>query len=344
MKIIDLRSDTVTTPTEHMREAMARAEVGDDVYHEDPTANRLQELAAARLGKEAALFVPSGTMGNQICVKLHTEPGQEVILEERSHMYNLEMAGMAAMSGVLAHPVIPDGTANWQTFEPAIGPRSNHFAQTGLIALENSLNLAGGTVMPLDAMNDICERAHGIGIPVHLDGARIFNAATWLGCDVREIARPFDSIMFCLSKGLGAPVGSMIAGPREFIERAIPIRRMFGGAMRQVGILAAAGIVALETGPQRLAEDHANARLLAAALDSIPGIKIDPERVQTNILVFDISATGMKSSDLLSRLTRRGVLANQINPRLVRFVTHKDVTRQDCEAALVQVRAVVGEA
>ena len=342
MKYIDLRSDTVTKPTDEMREAMARAEVGDDVYGDDPTARRLQERAAEIFGKDAALFVPSGTMGNQIAVRLHTQPGQEVIIEERSHMFNLEMAGMAVISGVLAHPIrCPDGIMDWDSIEAAIRPASSYFAQTGLIAIENTQNLAGGTVMSFERMQDIAGRAHQRGIPVHLDGARIFNAAIVLNREVAEIAALFDSVMFCLSKGLGAPVGSMLVGSRELIERALPVRRMLGGGMRQVGVLAAAGLVALEKMTSRLNEDHKNAQLLAQGLAGIRGIGIDPERVQTNILVFDVTGSGQTPSVLVAELKRRGVLANAINARQIRMVTHKDVSRADCEEALGMIRELL---
>lgn len=335
MNYIDFRSDTVTKPTDEMREAMARAEVGDDVYGEDPTARRLQERAAEMFGKEAALFVPSGTMGNQIAVRLHTQPGQEVIVEERSHMFNMEMAGMAVISGALAHPIrSPDGIMDWESIEAAIRPRVSYFAQTGMIAVENTQNLAGGTVMSFERMREISERAHAAGLPVHLDGARIFNAAIVLKRGVAEIASLFDSVMFCLSKGLAAPAGSMILGSKQFIDRAIPVRRMLGGGMRQVGVLAAAGLVALEKMPGRLEEDHANAQLLARGLAQIRGIRIDPERVQTNILVFDISGTGQTTSEFSSKLKQCGVLASGISPREIRMVTHKDVSRDDCETAL----------
>ncbi|MFY9557837.1 MAG: GntG family PLP-dependent aldolase [Blastocatellia bacterium] len=343
MNYIDLRSDTVTKPTDEMRQAMANAQVGDDVYGEDPTAQRLQERAAEIFEKEAALFVPSGSMGNQICVRLHTQPGQEVIIEERSHMYNLEMAGMAVISGALAHPIAcPEGVMDWESIEAAIRPRSSYFAQTGLIAVENTQNLAGGTVMTFEKMQDIAERAHRAGLPVHLDGARIFNAAIVLKRDVAEITALFDTVMFCLSKGLGAPVGSMILGSREFIGRAVPVRRMLGGGMRQVGVLAAAGLVALEKMTGRLEEDHANAQFLAKGLAEIRGVRIDPERVQTNILVFDMADTGQATSEFSARLKQRGVLANGINPREMRMVTHKDVTRSDCELALGVIREAVG--
>ena len=319
MNYIDLRSDTVTKPTDEMRDAMARAEVGDDVYGEDPSARRLQERAAEMLGKEAALFVPSGTMGNQIAVRLHTQPGQEVIIEERSHMFNMEMAGMAVISGALAHPIrCQEGMMDWDTIEAAIRPRSSYFAQTGLVAVENTQNLAGGTVMSFERMKEISERAHEKGLPVHLDGARVFNAAIVLKRDVAEIASLFESVMFCLSKGLSAPVGSMILGSQEFIDRAVPVRRMLGGGMRQVGVLAAAGLVALEKMTTRLKEDHANAQLLARGLAGIQGIKLDPERVQTNILVFDIAETRQTTAEFSMKLKKRGVLANGINPRTFR--------------------------
>lgn len=344
MNYIDLRSDTVTQPTDEMREAMARAEVGDDVYGDDPSARRLQERAAEMLGKEAALFVPSGTMGNQIAVRLHTQPGQEVIIEERSHMFNMEMAGMAVISGAQAHPIsCPDGMMDWDSIEAAIRPRSSYFAQTGLVALENTQNLAGGTVMSFERMQQIADRAHEKGLPVHLDGARIFNAALVLKRDVAGIASLFDSVMFCLSKGLGAPVGSMIAGSREFIDRAVPVRRMLGGGMRQVGVLAAAGLVALEKMTARLEEDHANAQVLAKGLAEIQGVKIDPERVQTNILVFDIAGTGQTTVGFTSRLKQCGVLANAIGAREIRMVTHKDVSGSDCETALGAIREALRE-
>lgn len=340
MEYIDLRSDTVTKPTPEMRQAMAEAEVGDDVYLEDPTVNRLQEMAAQMLGKEAALFVPSGTMGNQVCVKLHTQPGQEVITEERSHIFNYEMAAMAVVSGTLARPVRgEDGLLDWPSIQSAIRPRSAYYvAQTGLVTLENSHNMAGGACMPLERMEEICEGAHEAGLPVHLDGARIFNAAIALKRDPAELARPADSVMFCLSKGLGAPIGSLIVGRKDFIERALAVRRMFGGSMRQVGVIAAAGLVALEKMTARLEEDHANAQLIARGLAEIPCIKIDPERVQTNIVIFDIAGTGKDTSQLSVSLKERGVLANGINPREMRIVTHKDVSRSDCESALGAIR------
>src|SRR5947209_2330002 len=269
-KMIDLRSDTVTKPTPAMRRAMAEAKVGDDVYGEDPTVNRLQERAAEIFEKEAALFVPTGSMGNQIAVKLHTRPGQEVVIEERGHIYNFEMAAMAAVSGTLARPVRSldgSGILTWDEIESALHVGGAYYvAPTGLIALENSHNLAGGTLLTRERAEDICEHAHARNLPVHLDGARIFNAAAALNDSVAELTRPVDSVMFCLSKALGAPVGSMLLGSRAFIEEARGWRKLLGGGMRQAGVLAAAGLIALEEAPKRLHEDHANARRFAEGL------------------------------------------------------------------------------
>ena len=340
--MIDLRSDTVTRPTPEMRAAMARADVGDDVYGEDPTVNRLQERAAEIFEREAALFVPSGTMGNQICLKVHTRPGQEVIVEERSHIYNYEMSAMAVISGLLPRVITaPDGIPYWPRIEGAIRPTSYFRAATGLICLENTHNMAGGTILPVERLEEICARAHERGLPVHLDGARIFNAAVALGRSVAELTRPADSVMFCLSKGLGAPVGSMIVGRRDFIDAAHRVRKMLGGGMRQAGVLAAAGLIALEKMPERLHEDHENARLLAAGLAEIPGIAIDPEKVQTNIVIFSIAATGMTTAEFSARLKERGVLAQGISPTEMRLVTHYDVSRQDCLQALQIIREVL---
>ena len=336
MKLIDLRSDTVTKPTSAMRRAMAEAEVGDDVYGEDPTVNGLQERAAELFNKEAALFVPTGTMGNQICVRLHTRPGTEIIVEERSHIFNYEMGSAAAFSGVTCRPVRgEDGLLNWDLIAGSIHHSAPYYVTpTSLVALENSHNMAGGAVLPLSTINDICQHTHALGLPTHLDGARIFNAALALNTTVAEIARPFDSVMFCLSKGLGAPVGSMIVGTKDFIKAAISIRKMLGGGMRQVGVLAAAGKIALEESPKLLAEDHANAKRLAEGLAELSGVKIDPERVQTNIAIFDIAATGVSTAQMTAELKARGVLANGINAREMRMVTHYDVSREDIEQTI----------
>lgn len=343
--MIDLRSDTVTRPTPEMRQAMARAEVGDDVYLEDPTVNRLQERAAEIFQKEAALFVPSGTMGNQICVKVHTRPGQEVILEERSHIYNFEMAAMAVISGVLPRVVRGrDGLLDWATIEAALSPPVYYRAPTGLICLENTHNLAGGTVLPLETMWEIYRHARQRGIPVHLDGARLFNAAVALGRPVAELAQPCDSVMVCLSKGLGAPVGSLILGSRAFIEEARIVRKLLGGGMRQVGVLAAAGLIALEKMPARLAEDHENARWLARGLAEIPGLALDPEKVQTNIVIVDVSGTGWTAAEFAERLKARGVLVGALGPTTLRLVTHYEVGRTECLTALRLIREVAQEA
>jgi threonine aldolase len=334
--MIDLRSDTVTRPTAAMRRAMAEAEVGDDVYAEDPTINRLEQRAAQILGKEAGLFVPTGTMGNVIAIKLHTEHGQEVVCESRSHILDWELSMTAWFAGCLVRPVyVEDGILQWHDIQSAIRPISTHCAPTGLIEIENTHNMAGGTVYPMDLVREICEKAHELGIKVHMDGARIFNAACHLNLPVREVAAPADTVMFCLSKGLGAPVGSMLVGTAADIERGRSYRKRLGGAMRQVGVLGAAGLVALEEMPHRLGEDHANAKFLAAELAKIPKIQIDPSRVVTNIVVFDITRTGFTAAELSSRLKQRGVLMNEAaSPRQMRGVTHYDVTRQDCATAV----------
>ena len=344
--MIDLRSDTVTKPTPAMRRAMAEAEVGDDVYGEDPTVNRLQERAAEIFEKEAALFVPTGSMGNQIAIKLHTRPGMEVIVEERGHIYNYEMAAMAAISGTLARPLRSgdgSGILTWAEIEAALHSGGAYYvAPTGLIALENSHNLAGGTLLARTRTEEICDRAHALNLPVHLDGARIFNASVALGESVASLTRPVDSVMFCLSKGLGAPVGSMLLGSRAFIDEARRWRKVLGGGMRQAGVLAAAGLVALEDTPRRLHEDHANAERLAHGLAKLPGIRIDPERVVTNIIIFDVSETGMAADEICARLKERGVLASGFGSA-IRMVTHYDVSRENIETALREVGALVGE-
>ncbi|HZT71635.1 MAG TPA: GntG family PLP-dependent aldolase [Terriglobia bacterium] len=343
--LVDLRSDTVTRPTPAMRRAMAEAEVGDDVYREDPTVNRLQERAAEIFRREAALFVASGTMGNQTALKVHTRPGQEVICEARAHIYNHEMGMMGAFSGVVPRTLFAeDGIMTWSHIAPLIRARSDHYACTGLIELENTSNLAGGTVYPPEVSDEICDRAHERGLPVHLDGARIFNASVALRRSVADLTCKFDSVMFCLSKGLGAPVGSMLVGSREFIEEARLVRKMLGGGMRQAGVLAAAGLVALEESPGRLHIDHENARFLAEGLSEIPGIKVDPAKVTTNILFFDVSATGLSAQEVSRRLAAQGVLANGSGPTTIRMVTHCDVDRSGCERALLVLREVLSAA
>jgi threonine aldolase len=343
--MIDLRSDTVTKPTPAMRRAMAEAEVGDDVYGEDPTVNRLQERAAEIFEKEAALFVPTGSMGNQIAVKLHTRPGMEVIIEERGHIYNYEMAAMSAVSGTLARPVRSadgSGILTWEEIAGAMHVSGTYYiAPTGLVALENSHNLAGGSLLSRARTEEICERAHGLGLPVHLDGARIFNASAALGESVAALAQPVDSVMFCFSKGLGAPIGSMLLGTRAFIEEARRWRKLLGGGMRQVGVLAAAALVALEETPPRLHEDHAHAQRLARGLAEMRGVGIDPERVATNIVIFDVSETGITSDEICARLQERGVLASGFGSS-IRMVTHYDVSLEDIETTLNELNSILG--
>ena len=343
--LIDLRSDTVTRPTPAMRQAMFGAEVGDVVYGEDPTVNRLERRAAEILGSEAALFVPTGTMGNTIGVKIHTAHGQEVICDARSHIMNYELSMLAWFSGCLARPVAAaGGILTWEQVRREIRPPGPHWAPTGLIEIENTHNLAGGTVYPIEVIEEICDGAHENGLKVHMDGARIFNAAAACGRPAREIAAKADSVMFCLSKGLGAPVGSMLAGTREAIGRGRLLRKRLGGGMRQAGVLAAAGLVALETMTARLAEDHANARLLAEGLGRIPGIRVDLSTVQTNIVIFDVSGTGMPAGEISRLLREQGVLINAVNAALMRAVTHYDVSRGDCEGALETLAAVAASA
>jgi threonine aldolase len=341
--IIDLRSDTVTKPSAAMRRAMAEAEVGDDVYLEDPTVNQLQAHAAEIFGREAGLFVPSGSMGNLACIMAQAERGQEVICDAAGHVYNYEMASMSALGGVLPR-VIPgvDGIMTWEQIEPAIREKNYTRPQTALVALENTHNMAGGTVYPTSLAELICDRAHDAGLKVHLDGARVFNAATYLGQTVAAITGKFDSIQFCFSKGLGAPVGSMIVGSRELIERCRVIRKMLGGGMRQVGVIAAAAWVALEEGPKRLYVDHENAKFFAEWLAQIPRIHVQPEKVQTNIVIYDVGDTGHSSTQFLKELSAHNVLGGPVDSRKVRMVTHLDVDRGDIEQALAVIGKVVG--
>ena len=340
--MIDLRSDTVTRPTPEMRRAMMEAEVGDDVYGEDPTVNRLEQRAAEITGKEAALFVPTGTMGNTIAVKLHTEHGQEVICDSRSHLLDYELAMTAWFSGCLVRPIATEnGILTWDAIKPYVRPLGAHWAPTGLIEIENTHNMAGGTVYPLRTIREIADGAHNLGLKVHMDGARVFNAASALGIPVRDIVGPVDTVMFCLSKALGAPIGSMLAGPADLIRKGRLYRKRLGGGMRQVGVLAAAGLIALEETPKRLFDDHCNAKFLAEGLSRLRGIAIDPAKVATNIVVFDVSGTGLASAEISARLKDAGVLINGINPRQMRAVTHYDVTREDCSQALQQLSAIL---
>lgn len=332
--IIDLRSDTVTRPTPEMRAAMAAAEVGDDVYGEDPTVNLLEKRAAEIFGREAGLFVPTGTMGNQIAIRLLTKPGQEVICESRSHILDWEMATTAVFSGCLIRAVPTErGTLTWADIEPVIFKKGGSFrAATGLIEIENTANLTGGRCTSLRVMEDIWARAKERGLPVHLDGARIFNAAVALDEDVKTLTRGFDTVMFCLSKGLCAPVGSMLVGSAELMDQARLYRKALGGGMRQVGVLAAAGLIALEKMPARLHEDHANARLLAEALSQIECVDIDLDSVETNIVIFRLKGD-VSAPELVNRLKVRGILASTLGPSMIRLVTHHDVSREACVKA-----------
>lgn len=321
-----------------MRRAMAEAEVGDDVYGEDPTVNRLQELAAEIFGKEAALFVPTGSMGNQIAIKLHTRPGQEVVIEERGHIYNYEMAAMSAISGTLARPVKSadgSGILTWDEIFGAINANDAPYyvAKTGLVSLENSHNLAGGTVLSARQTDETCEKSHALRLPVHLDGARIFNAAVALNDTVANLSRSVDSVQFCLSKGLGAPVGSVLLGTREFIEEARAWRKLLGGGMRQVGVIAAAGLIALEETPKRLHEDHEKARVLARGVAEIPAFQLDPEKVVTNIVIFNVSSAKNSASEICAKLKADQILASPFG-NSIRMVTHYDVSHQDIERTL----------
>jgi threonine aldolase len=303
----------------------------------------LQESTAKIFDKAAALFVPSGTMGNQISIHLHTSPGQEVITEERSHIFNYEMGAMAAISGVLARPVSsPDGILDWDKIRPEISPKIYYRASTGLIALENSHNMAGGTVYTAEQIEEICHHAHSLDLPVHLDGARIFNAAVALDTDVARLTAPCDSLMFCLSKGLGAPVGSMLVGDQAFIERARSTRKMLGGGMRQVGVLAAAGLIALEKMPARLAEDHHHAKLLAELISDIDTLGVNPDLVRTNIIVLDVSRTGYKSMELAALSRERGVLTGIVDRNTMRLLTHMDIAREHVEEAARVFREIIG--
>lgn len=327
-----------------MRKAMAEAEVGDDVYAEDPTVNLLQEKAAEVFGKEAALFVPTGSMGNQIAVKLHTKPGDEVIIEERGHVLNWEMGTPAIAAGVTIRAVRaanPNGMLTWGEIEPAIHKNQPYYScPTGLICLENTHNFGGGSVLSAVETKDICDNAHKLDLPVHLDGARIFNAAVSLNETVANLTEAVDSVQFCLSKGLGAPVGSMLVGAKDFIAEARVWRKRFGGGMRQVGILAAAGLIALEESPKRLHIDHENAKRLAEGAANIRGISIDAERVQTNIVIFDVTDTGKTSAEICAGLKENNILASPFGTA-IRMVTHCDVSRDDIEKTLQVLEKII---
>lgn len=339
MPMVELRSDTMTRPTPAMRQAMAAAEVGDDVFGEDPTVNRLEAKAAEQLGKEAALLVPSGTMANLASLLAHCGRGEEVILGNLSHTFIYEQGGMAAVGGINPHtvPNREDGSLPLEAIEAAVRSDNLHFPRTRLLMLENTHNRCGGAPLDLAYMNAAAEIARRHGLSLHVDGARLFNAAAALGVDARELAAPADSVCFCLSKGLAAPVGSVVCGSREFIGRARRARKLLGGGMRQAGVIAAAGIVALEEMVGRLAEDHDHARKLAEGLAAIPGIAIDPARVRTNIVYFDVAKPGLTAAELLRRLEREGVRMLATGARTVRAVTHYEVTAAGIDHALAML-------
>ncbi|WP_256402754.1 threonine aldolase family protein [Halorubrum salinum] len=339
---IDLRSDTVTRPSDAMRDAAATAEVGDDVYRDDPTVNELERRAAEAVGTEAALYVPSGTMANQIAVRVHTDPGQELLLDRESHIYRWELGGAATLSGVQTRPV-DAGARCVPTAERVRAETVTedlHRPGTGLLALENTHNYRGGLAVPVDRIDAAAAAAHEGGVPVHLDGARVFNAAVALGVDASEIVAPVDSVTFCLSKGLGAPVGSILAGETAFIEEARRVRKLFGGGMRQAGMIAAPGLLALET-VDRLADDHANAERLAAGLDAIDGV--DAAEPDTNIVVADTESAGVAASDLVAACEERGVGCVEFDAHTARFTTHRDVDADDIDIAVERVDDVIAD-
>lgn len=340
--MIDLRSDTVTRPTDEMRRAMYEAEVGDDVYRDDPTVKRLEELASDAVGKEAALFVPSGTMGNQLAVMTHTRRGSEVIAEEKSHVVVYEVGAAAILSGVQIRTVRGDnGVMRADDLERAVRSENIHFPETGLVCLENALS--NGSVLTLDDMASLRGVSSRHGIPVHLDGARIFNAALSLGCEARDIASYADTVMFCLSKGLSAPVGSVLTGSRDVIERARKNRKILGGGMRQAGIIAAAGIVALETMRPRLAVDHENAKKIAARLSALPGITVKEDNLKINMIFFSFDHPSVTAQNLCASLLSRGIRAGVPDGTAFRLVTHREVTPRDAETVCCAFEEILGK-
>lgn len=344
---IDLRSDTVTLPSPEMRRAMAEAELGDDVYGEDPTVNRLQELAAELLGKEAALLVASGTMGNLVALLAHAPRGAKVILGDESHIFNYEQGGAAVVGGLVYH-TLPTGRFGELPLERLSSAAQRvddaHYAQPGVICLENTHNRCGGTIIPRDYVAQVRAIADREGLPLHLDGARLPNAAVALGCSLRELAAPFDSVQLDLSKGLAAPVGGVVAGSRAFIVRAHRARKLLGGGMRQAGVIAAAGIVALERMVDRLAEDHAHARRLAEELAAFPDVRIDLETVQTNLVVFRLNPARWTPQRFIAAMREQGVLLGGFGDDRLRFATHYGITRADIDATLLALRRVLGAA
>ncbi|NQT02103.1 MAG: low-specificity L-threonine aldolase [Planctomycetes bacterium] len=345
MKTIDLRSDTVTLPTPAMREAIYSAELGDDVFGEDPTTIRLEKMAAERMGKEAAMLVVSGTMGNLVCVLTHCRRAEEVILGDRSHTFLYEAGGMSALGGIHPHTIVnqPDGTMRLEEIEAAIRGDNVHFPRTRLICLENTHNRCSGAALTLEYMKAVAELAKNRGLMVHLDGARIFNAAVALQVDVKELTCYADSVSFCLSKGLSAPVGSVICGSKEFVTEARRSRKILGGGMRQCGIIAATGITALDEMVDRIADDHANAQHLAQGIARIPDLSIEPEMVQTNIVYFDIVSRQIKAEELLNQLGDKGIKILLLGPSRFRAVTHYGISAEDIDFTLTTLGEIMEE-
>jgi len=345
VKTIDLRSDTVTLPTQAMREAIYHAELGDDVFGEDPTTNRLEKIAAERMGKEAAIMVVSGTMGNLVSVLTHCRRGEEVILGDQSHMFLYEAGSMSAVGGIHPHTIAnqPDGTIRLKNIEAAIRSSNVHFPRSRLICLENTHNRCYGSVLTPQYTESVAKLAGERGLRVHLDGARVFNAAVALGLDVTELTRHADSVSFCLSKGLSSPVGSLVCGSSQFIAEARRNRKVLGGGMRQSGIIAAAGIAALEQMVDRLAEDHENAKRLAEGIARIPGLSIELNRIQTNIVYFDVADDRFDAGALVKQLVGRGVKILQVGPGRLRAVTHYGINAEDIDLALAAMSEVMAK-
>lgn len=341
MKYIDLRSDTVTKPSIEMRKVMAEAEVGDDVWGDDPTMNRLQQKVANMLGMEAALFVPSGSMANSVSILAHTNRGDEVIMDKESHTFNYEVAAPAVIGGLQVHPLVgTSGILEPEQIEAAIRPDDVHNPATKLVVLENTHNRGGGKIYPIEKIEAIRELTSKHNIVMHLDGARLLNACVATGLSPQEYARHFDSLMFCFSKGLGAPIGSIVAGSNKFIKKAHRYRKMLGGGMRQVGILAAAADFALEHNVNRLKEDHKNAQILAKVLSTVEGFTIKPDDVDTNIVIFEVTSASLSVHEVVERLAKKGVLMIPFGSKYVRAVTHIDVSREDIELAAKVIREV----
>ncbi len=340
--IIDLRSDTVTRPTPAMRAAMNAAEVGDDVYHEDPTVNRLEERVASLLGKEAALFGPSGTMSNQICIRVHTQPGDEMLCDVDCHIYNNEAGGPAVLSGVTCRTLDGDyGVLDVSQLSDKIRAKNDHLVRTRLVCLENTHNRGGGRVYPLEKIQAISEWTHANGLVLHLDGARLWNAVVASGTPLRVWSEPFDSVSVCFSKGLGAPVGSALAGSRDFIAKARRVRKLFGGGMRQAGGLAAAALYALDNHIDRLAEDHRNAQTIAQAVAAAPGLRLDPPEVETNLVWFEVDPAWATAGEVAAALKANGILVHAAGPHTLRACTHLDVSAPQAERAADLLRRTV---